>query len=59
MTASVVKAKKQEMGVQSLDQEHAWEKEMATQASILAWGIPRQRSLVGYSPWVTKELDMS
>ena len=52
MTDSVVKnlPAKQEMGVQSLDQEHAREKEMATQASILAWGIPRQRSLAGYSP---------
>ena len=59
MTDSVVKAEKQEMGLQSLDQEPAREKEMATQASILAWGIPRQRGLVGYSPWVTKELDTS
>ena len=40
MTDSVVKAEKQEMGLQSLDQEPAREKEMATQASILAWGIP-------------------
>ena len=24
---------------------------MATHSSILAWGIPWTRSLVGYSPW--------
>ena len=29
---------------------------MATHSSILAWKIP-WRSLVGYSPWVHKELD--
>ena len=27
------------------------EKEMATHSSVLAWRIPRQRSLAGYSPW--------
>ena len=32
-------------------------KEMATHSSILAWKIPWQRSLVGYSPWSHKELD--
>ena len=31
---------KQEMQVQSLGQEDALEKEMATQSSILAWEIP-------------------
>ena len=30
---------------------------MATHSSILAWTIPRRRSLVGYSPWGCKELD--
>ena len=31
---------------------------MATQSSILAWEIPRQRSLAGYGPsGVSKELD--
>ena len=30
---------------------------MATHSSILAWEIPWQRSLVGYSPWGQKELD--
>ena len=32
-------------------------KEMATHSRILAWKIPWQRSLVGYSPWGCKELD--
>ena len=27
------------------------EEEMATHSSILAWKIPLQTSLVGYSPW--------
>ena len=35
------------------------EKEMATHSSILAWEIPGQRSLVGYSLWGRKELDMT
>ena len=30
------------------------EKEMATHSSVLAWRIPWSRSLVGYSPRVTK-----
>ena len=32
---------------------------MATHFSILAWRIHGQRSLVGYSPWGRKELDMT
>ena len=35
---------------------------MATHSSILAWEIlllHRQRSLVGYSPWGHKELDIT
>ena len=40
----------QETQVQSLGGEDPLEKEMATHSSILAWKIPRQRSLVGYSP---------
>ena len=40
----------QETWVQSLGQEDPLEKEMATHFSILAWEIPGQRSLVGYSP---------
>ena len=35
------------------------EKGMATHSSILAWRIPGQRSLVGYSPWGRKESDMT
>ena len=42
-------------------QSQAWgdplEKEMATHSSILAWKIPWQRSLVGYSPRGHKESD--
>ena len=33
------------------------EKEMATHSSILAWGIPWTRTLLGYSPWCSKESD--
>ena len=47
----------QETWVPSLGQEDPLEEEMETHSSILAWGIPWQRSLVGYSPWVRKELD--
>ena len=47
----------QETKVQSLDQEHPLEKEMATHSSILAWRIHGQRSLMGYSPRGHKELD--
>ena len=35
------------------------ELEMATHSSILAWKIPRQRSLVGYSLCGCKESDMT
>ena len=41
----------QETQVQFLGQERSLEKEMATHSSILAWRIPFQRSLAGYSPW--------
>ena len=35
--------------------EDPLEKSMATHSSILAWRIPwTERSLAGYSPWVTK-----
>ena len=43
--------------LQSLGQEDPLEEEMATHSSILAWEIPQQTSLVGYSPWGCKELD--
>ena len=32
---------------------------MVTHSSFLAWRIPWWRSLVGYSPWGCKELDMT
>jgi len=35
------------------------EEGMATYSSILAWRIPWQRSLAGYSPLGCKELDTS
>ena len=40
----------QELQIRSLSQEDPLEEEMATHSSILDWTIPRQRSLVGYSP---------
>ena len=43
--------------IQSLGQKDPLEKEMATHFSILAWRIPWERSLVGYSPWGHKEPD--
>ncbi|XP_055441137.1 glomulin isoform X2 [Bubalus kerabau] len=47
----------QEMQVQSLSQEDPLEESMGTHSSSLAWKIPCQRSLVGYSPWGRKESD--
>ena len=47
-------ALKFKLQVQSLGQEDPLEKEMATDSSILAWKIHRQRSLQGYSPWVLR-----
>ena len=47
----------QEMWVGSLHWEDSLEKEMATHPSILAWKIPCQRSLVGYSPGDSEDLD--
>ena len=49
----------QETHVGSLGQEDPLEKGMATQSSILAWRFHGQRSLMGYSPWGCKELDMT
>ena len=49
----------QETWVRSLCQEDPLEKEMATHSSTLAWKIHRQRSMVGYSPWGRKELDLT
>ena len=41
----------------ALSWEDPLEKEIATHSNILAWRIPGQRSLVGYSLWGHKELD--
>ena len=49
----------QETQIQSVGQEDALEKEMATRSSILAWRIHGQRSLAGYSPWSCQEWDMT
>ena len=49
----------QETQVQSLGQEDPWRKKWQPTPVILpgkSWG---QRSLVGYSPWGLKELDMT
>ena len=43
--------------VWSLGREDPLEKGMVTHSSILAWRIPCQRSLAGYSLWDHKELD--
>ena len=45
----------QDTQVQPLGQEDPLEEGMATHASVLAWRIPWQRSLEGYSPWGHKE----
>ena len=50
---------KQETHVQSLGWEDPLEKEMAIHSNILAWEIHAQRSLMGYSPWGNKELNMT
>ena len=50
---------KWETGVQSLGWEDPLEKERAIHSSILAWKIPGQRSLAGYSPLGGKESDMN
>ena len=44
----------QETRLQSLGLEDPLEKGMATHFSILAGEFHGQRSLAGYSPWVTK-----
>ena len=45
------------MQVPSLGWEDALEKGMATHSGILAWRIPWQRSLAGYSPCGHEEAD--
>ena len=49
----------QETLFQSLGEEDPLEKAVATHSSILAWKIPGQRNLEGYSLWGRKELDMT
>ena len=49
----------QEALVGSLSGEDPPEEEMATHYSILLGKYYGQRSLVGYSPWGWKELDMT
>ena len=44
--------------VQSLGWEDPLEEGMTTHSSVLAWRANEQRSLVNYSPWDPKELDM-
>ena len=48
-----------ETRVQSLGWEDPLEEGMVTHSSNLAWRIPGQRRLVGYSPWGRKESDMT
>ena len=47
----------QETQIRSLGQEDPLGEEMATHSSIFAWKIQGWRSLVGYSPWGSKESD--
>ena len=48
-----------EIWVRSLGQEDPLEKRMATHSSILAGELHGQRSLADYSPWGSKESDMT
>ena len=50
---------KQETQVRSLGWEEPLEKEMTIHSSILAWKIPWTEEPGRYSPWVTKELNMT
>ena len=49
----------QETWIRSLGWEDPLEEGTATHSSILASRIPWTESLVGYSPWSHKELDMT
>ena len=50
---------KQETQVRSLGWKEPLEKEMAIRSNILAWKIPQTEEPSTYSPWVTKELNMT
>ena len=47
-----------ETWVQALGWEDPLEKEMGTHSSILAWKSHGWRTLVGYSPWGSKESNL-
>ena len=49
----------QEICVQCLGQEDTLEKVMTLNPVFLPGGSQGQKSLVGYSPWGCKELDMT
>ena len=49
----------QKTWVQFLDQEVPWRREWLPTPVILPREFHGQRSLVGYSPWSCKELDMT
>ena len=49
----------QETWVQSLGREDPLEKEVATHSVFLPEKSHGQRSLAGYSPWGSKELDLT
>ena len=49
----------QEIQVQILGWADPLQKKMATHSSIIAWKIPWTESLVGYSVWGHKELDIT
>ena len=49
----------EDMQVQSLCQEDLLDEGTATHSSILDWKSLGQKSLMGYSPWDLKELDVT
>ena len=49
----------QEMQVRSLGGEYSLEEGMATQASILAWRIPRTEEPGGRQPMVSPRIEMT
>ena len=51
---------KQETWIRSLGKEDPREEDMATPLRVVSSGESHgRRSLMGYSPWVCKELDMT